>query len=223
MIRLANTGDMETLRGIWNACFVGEEGFGVFFFSELYKPEQTLVYEKPDGTVTSMLHMLPYTRGDGEPVTYVYGVGTLPEYRRRGHSAAVIREALRINGVCFLIPQEPWLFGFYEQFGFKTVFYKREFRVNGPENARRAVSDDIPRLNEYYSTAIDNSVKRTPTHWSHILQNKTLIWNGGYAIYDGESITEAFGVGTSSEMTNISFGMATEWTDEKAYLNLMYN
>ena len=221
MIRYAKADDLPALRFIWNACFPADVGFGVFFFSELYKPEQSLVFD--DGKVTSMLHMLPFTRSDGKPVTYIYGVGTLPEYRRRGQSAALIKEALRVNDICFLIPQEKWLFGFYEQFGFKTTFYKREFSAAGLEEARRAGNGDIPLLNKYYQDALDVRVERSSKHWENMLENGIFMLDGGYAIVDGNIALEAFGPATSSKMTGKPFGMANQWAGESAYLNFMYN
>ncbi|MCL2081201.1 MAG: GNAT family N-acetyltransferase [Oscillospiraceae bacterium] len=219
MIRYSQPADMPAMRGIWDACFPEDRAFAGFFFKNLYG--RALVFET-GGQVTSMLHLLPFKRGDGADVTYIYGVGTLPEYRRRGQSAALINAALSGGGCCILIPAEPWLFGFYEKFGFKTVFYKYEFKTPPLDRARRANPSDIPMLNAVYRAAVSPRVERTDTHWSHYLDD-ILVFDGGYAILSNKCVIEAFGTDVSSAMTEIPFGMATAWPAEKAYLNAMYN
>lgn len=223
MTRFAGAGDLPALRTVWDACFPGDTAFGGFFFSELYKPEQALVFQQDD-RVTGMLHMLPFKRNDGADAAYIYGVGTLPEYRRRGQSAALITEAARLNDVCFLIPQEERLFGFYERFGFKTVFYTRGFHADVPANARRAGIEDIPLLDGIYRDAVDVRVERSARHWSHIIDDGGIfMWDGGYAVISDGEITEAFGAGTASEITGKPLGMANKWPVGSAYLNFMYN
>jgi GNAT superfamily N-acetyltransferase len=214
---------MHALRDIWDVCFPGDTAFGDFFFSELYKPEQALVFQCED-SITSMLHMLPFKRGDGEDTAYIYGVGTLPEYRRQGQSAALIKEAMRLNPTCFLIPQEEWLYGFYEQFGFKTVFYEYDFNAEIPASARLANVEDIPAMNAIYQSAVDVRVERSGQHWGHILNGGgVFIWDGGYAIAENAIVTEAFGTHTSSKVTGKPLGMANKWQTDNSYLNFMYN
>lgn len=219
MIRFSNNADFPVMREIWDACFPEDKAFADIFFSKIYS--KALVYEQ-DGMVTSMLHLLPYTRSDGADVTYIYGVGTLPEYRRRGHSAALINETLNTFDVCILIPGEPWLFGFYEKFGFKTVFYKYEFTAPPLENARKATLDDIPTLNRIYRSAVEPRIERTDEHWCNYL-SEILVFDEGYVILSNKCIIEAFGVGMSSAMTNKPYGMANKWINKNTYLGAMYD
>ena len=219
MIRRSQPADVPAMRGIWDACFPGDRAFADFFFKKLYG--KALVFES-DGKVTSMLHLLPFKRGDGADVTYIYGVGTLPEYRRRGQSAALINAALSGGGACILIPAEPWLFGFYAKFGFKPVFYKHNFKTPPLDRARKAVRSDIPALDKIYRAAVSPRVEREEAHWVHYLGH-IIVFNDGYAILSDKCVIEAFGAGMSSVMTDIPFGMATAWPSEKAYLNAMYN
>lgn len=56
--------------------------------------------------------------------TYIYGVATAPEFRRRGLAGKLMREAMRLIGeqgdeAAFLIPSEEWLHGFYAKYGFE--------------------------------------------------------------------------------------------------------
>jgi len=219
MIRFSTHSDIPAMRKIWDACFPGDEGYADFFFKTLYN--KALVFEQ-DCTVTSMLHLLPFKRDDGAAITYIYGVGTLPEYRRRGQSAALITAALNDNDICILIPAEDWLFGFYEKFGFKTVFYKHEFTTPPLETGRNATLDDIPILNAIYRNAITPRVERTDEHWSHYLEN-ILVFDEAYAIMSKKCVIEAFGRDTSSSLTNKPFGMANQWPSGNAYLEAMYN
>ncbi|MCL1821128.1 MAG: GNAT family N-acetyltransferase [Oscillospiraceae bacterium] len=218
MVRYARDDDIPAMKMIWNACFPRDIEYGEFFFRELYS--KAVLFEQ-DGKVTGMLHMLPFTRDDGESVTYIYGVSVLPEHRGNGQSAALIKEVLRTNTICVLIPAEPWLFGFYGNFGFKTVFFRHNFTTPPLNTARKAKKADIPFLRDIYAKSVTPRLERTDRHWEHYL-NDVFIFSGGYAVISGERVIEAFGDGMSPTMTNIPYGMATGWK-EKSYLGLMYD
>jgi GNAT superfamily N-acetyltransferase len=219
MVRYSNPTDIPDMRKIWDACFPDDRNFADFFFKILYN--KAIVFER-DNTVTGMLHLLPFTRDDGAPVTYIYGVGTLPDYRRQGQSAALISAALNESGICILIPAESWLFRFYEKFGFKTVFYKHVFTTPPLEIGRRATLNDIPKLNTIYRASVTPRIERTDSHWKNYLRN-ILVFDEAYVILSNKCVIEAFGRDMSSTMTNNPFGMANKWTSERAYLEAMYN
>ena len=70
-----------------------------------------------------MLHLVPFESELGRS-TYIYGVATAPEFRRRGLAGKLMREAMRLIGeqgdeAAFLIPSEEWLHGFYAKYGFE--------------------------------------------------------------------------------------------------------
>lgn len=219
MVRFSNNADFPAMRKIWDACFPEDTAFAETFFNRIYR--EALVFEQ-DGKVTAMLHLLPFTRSDGIPVTYIYAVGTLPDYRRLGQSAALIKKALNMYDTCILIPGEPWLFGFYEKFGFRTAFFRHKFTTPPYENARKALIDDIPMLNRIYQEAVEPRLERDTEHWTNYLCD-IMVFDEGYAILLNKCVIEAFGHGMSSVMTEIPYGMASKWIGKNTYLGAMYD
>jgi len=215
-LRYAEAGDKDGLRKLWSLCFPGEQAFTDYFFSEIYRPENALLIE--DGEIAAMLHMLPrsFVFGDRElSVSYVYGVGTHPDFRRRGLSASLMDQAffemhLRSVALSVLIPQEPWLFDFYRQFGYAEVFRLRKEKTAPAQRERvpirSAEHKDLDSLNRLYEQAMARRcfVKRSPTHWRQIIREAGL--SGGevyvaeidnkpaaYAVYSGDTVIESAG------------------------------
>ena len=68
------------------------------------------------------IHLLPFESQLGR-TTYIYGVATAPEFRRRGLAGKLMGEAMRLiadrgDDAALLIPSEEWLRGFYAPYGF---------------------------------------------------------------------------------------------------------
>lgn len=129
MIQFANEYTAPLVRQMWKTCFGDTEEFLDIYFHYKYKNENTLIYFDGDKAVAS-LQMLPYTitfYGETIPFAYLAGLCTLPEYRKRGYMAELIREAHRViyeRGISLsiLIPAEDWLYQFYEKYDYEQVF-----------------------------------------------------------------------------------------------------
>ncbi len=220
MIRYAMPEDKPQLRALWDICFPGDDKFADYFFAQLYQDAQALLFVLDDGTISSMLHLLPYTivrEGVIHKATYIYGVGTHPACRRQGQSRLLIDQAffevhLRGNAFAFLIPQEPWLFDFYQQFGFQTVFHHHTFTVGDSalHFAKPATVSDIPDLSQRYEQHHRGQtyVARTGEQWQQILQEATVMTlPDGYLIRSGDRILEAYGTECGCQMTDVPYGM----------------
>lgn len=129
MIQFANEYTSPIVRQMWKTCFGDTEEFLDIYFKYKYKPENTLIYFE-DGKAVASLQMLPYTITFYEreiPFAYLAGLCTLPEYRKKGFMAQLIREAHKIIiqrniPIAILIPAEDWLYPFYEKYGYEKVF-----------------------------------------------------------------------------------------------------
>jgi GNAT superfamily N-acetyltransferase len=82
-LRLSRSGDEAALRRLWEAVFGPEEAFIDLFFRKLYTPGSAALAEV-GGEIVSAAHVVPFGQA-----RYVYAVGTLPEYRRKGLGRAV--------------------------------------------------------------------------------------------------------------------------------------
>ena len=200
-IRYAQAGDSPAVMALWEACFPGEDLFTAYFFKALYDPSHALLCEaghghgqaQDHGQVVAMLHMMPYTftwLGRDMPLSYIYGVGTHPDFRRRGLAGDLLDQALfemHLRGVAFaaLIPQQQWLFAYYRSFGFAPVFTQPPLAYDFSGTPQPADEGHIPLLDALYETSLAGRphVRRTPEHWRGALRECAL--GGGRILLDG--------------------------------------
>jgi predicted acetyltransferase len=128
MIRFGENKDKDSLKEMWKLCFpLDTDQFIDFYFDKVYKNEETLVFIENDKPIAS-LQMIPYQLKIGTTVSlagYISGAMTHPAFRKKGYMSQLLPiafDAMKEKGYdyTFLIPQEEWLFGFYEKFGYQT-------------------------------------------------------------------------------------------------------
>lgn len=114
---------------MWKSCFGDPDNYMELYFRDKYRPENTLLYMEGAKAAASlqMLHYRFTFHGAEIPVIYLSGVCTLPAYRRKGYTRALLiegfREAVRREvPLMFLVPQEKWLVGLYAKYGFALTF-----------------------------------------------------------------------------------------------------
>lgn len=120
----------EQLKHLWRTCFDDEESFIEHFFQAVYQ-EKYVRFLEENGTIYCALYRIPYIfsyYGTQVPATYIYAVGTLPEYRNRGAMKQLLQQTLQElqaegNAFAFLIPAEDWLYNYYQRYGFQEAFY----------------------------------------------------------------------------------------------------
>jgi len=123
---------IDDLKHIWKTCFDDNDEYIDFYFSNRYKPENTLVHYE-SGRVVAMLTLLPVSVATPFGILqshYVYAVATLPEFRGKGISSALAAKAddyMRIAGddLALVVPATENLFDFYARQGFSTKFFRR--------------------------------------------------------------------------------------------------
>lgn len=179
MIRFAQSDDLPEIRSLWDQCFPDESGFNDYFFERIFSFSDTLLY-LVDGVIAAMVQMLPYTlhlHGKYEPVTYIYGACTHPNFRRRHLMSKLLSYTFewdRSHGrkASLLIPQEDWLFAFYRPFGYLPQFFSglEHLTVVQKEDLRlRPMSaSDLPVCAQLYQDAMqhyDMFIERTPAQW----------------------------------------------------------
>ncbi|MDR3218752.1 MAG: GNAT family N-acetyltransferase [Dysgonamonadaceae bacterium] len=130
MIRLGETKYKNTLKAMWRLCFPQDtEAFIRFYFIKMYKNEETLIYVENDQAVAS-LQMIPFQLKTGQTVSlagYISGAMTHPDFRKKGYMEQLLKAAFAVMkekgyDYTFLIPQEEWLFDFYEKYGYIHAF-----------------------------------------------------------------------------------------------------
>jgi predicted acetyltransferase len=117
------------LKAVWKLCFPMDTNIFIdFYFEEVYKNGNTLVYSEK-GKPAAAFQMIPYSLKNGEEISqagYISGAMTHPDFRRKGFMKELLLasfDIMRERGFDYtlLIPQETWLFDFYEKFGYKEI------------------------------------------------------------------------------------------------------
>lgn len=119
----------EQIMELWRQSFHDPEEFIQFYFSRKYSDENSLVYEE-NGKALSALLMLPYPMTWQKrtiQTSYISGACTLEKVRNQGFMTLLLKEALgemnkRGIALSTLIPAEEWLFKYYSNLGYTSVF-----------------------------------------------------------------------------------------------------
>lgn len=176
MICIAKENQLEDIKSLWKECFPGEEDFFNYFFENVFKIENTLVYKK-DCEIVAMTQMIPFESNLGL-VTYIYGACTAVKHRKQGYMDKLLNKSFEIskeNGHKFsiLIPAEEWLFDFYAKFSYKGQlnFDEFEFKPCGKSDVCifELEYSDIDIINELYSKNMNEKfyIKRNYEYFSH--------------------------------------------------------
>ncbi len=130
-------GRKDEILKIWRECFPEDTPqWRDMLFDAVYSEDVALTVADSSGLTVSSLLLLPYVmrfHGAETKMSYIYGAGTSPRHRMKGHMGRLIRMALHeaaARGDVFvgLVPASDRLRQYYSRFGFSTVGYRREQR-----------------------------------------------------------------------------------------------
>ncbi len=209
MIAFATNQTMPFVREMWKICFGDSDEYMELYFREKYRNENTLVYFDNNEAVAS-LQMLPYifTFHQTEiPIAYFSGLCTLPEARKKGFMAALIRKAFdvlqqRQIPLAVLVPQEEWLLEFYDKFGFAKTFDSGDKEILSLRQLWEKYQDDLPaaysEFDDYFRTQ-DMTVQKTFDDFCTIMKEAKLFdfppktnLDGMSRIIDAEKLLAVF-------------------------------
>ena len=197
MIRRAHDSDRAALEAVYSICFPGEPAFMTWFFDHVWRPEDTLLWQKNDIVLADVL-AIPVTiclDGQSWPGHYIYAAGTLPEARGRGIMGALLGRAFedgRAEGQHFsvLITQNDSLFNFYRPFGYTTLSQLAQHEAAPaalPEGycLRPAELRDFSDLAALYAAEMAGhlALTRNAVHFAHMLA----IYGRDFIVLEGPS------------------------------------
>ncbi|MCC8097924.1 MAG: GNAT family N-acetyltransferase [Eubacterium sp.] len=197
MIRYAEKSETEELKRLFNVCFPGEENFCIRFFENIYKPENTLVDVK-EGVLRGSAMELPYKiKGIGE-VTYLYAVGTFPEFRGKGICGNIIKysrenDRRRGRAASVLIPGNKPRLDYYRRLGSRLADFisERKFNVDNTDRGSFRFGDcraaDLVKVYEK-SLFGKKYIIRTEEYFEKQLSMFKAFGGGCRGLYDGNSL-----------------------------------
>lgn len=112
------------------------------FCDRIFSHRLNLVFDKRDGDeIASFLFAIPFTARffDKEySSVYVYGVGTVPEFRGKGYMKDIFIKMEEFFGkeidFYYLVPASENLFPMYEKLGYQTAFYLKKEMLFSEKN-----------------------------------------------------------------------------------------
>ena len=137
MLRLAKKQDREALLHLWSQCFGADQNYQNQLIAKDYPLRETWVLDIHN-QVLAAVTVLPVgwqgRDGSSRQGAYLYGLGTLPQYRGKGHSHQLMEGVLaqlKEQGKDFalLCPAEESLWDFYAQQGFSPCGQVLEWAV----------------------------------------------------------------------------------------------
>lgn len=119
----------EEVKELWKVCFTDSEAFTDLYFRLRYTDDINLAIHKGNRLI-SALQMIPYPMtfcGHTVQTSYISGACTHPEFRGHGSMRKLLSQAFvkMFNQQIYfttLIPAESWLFDYYAQSGYASVF-----------------------------------------------------------------------------------------------------
>ena len=123
----------QQLMNLWKESFGDSDEFIELFFNRVYKEKNTLTIVE-NNQIISALQIVPYEMtywGIKITLGYICGVCTLPAERGKGRMKQLMQKAIdemqrRKYTLTVLIPASEWLFNYYQNFGYTTIFDKTE-------------------------------------------------------------------------------------------------
>ena len=215
---------METKRqktaALWKACFDDTDEYIQFYFDRKYGDKNTLLHEE-NGQAIAALQMLPYPMnwaGTTLRASYISGACTLPEARNRGIMTRLLAEAFltmarRSIDLTFLIPAEPWLYGYYGKTGYAPVFEYTPETFTPAVPPPTTATLDIPAA---YSDTLANScypyfdreMQKRPDSIQHPFDDFSTVLRDLYA--SGGRLLVAKSKEDSSGLTGLAFALPEE-------------
>lgn len=128
---------ISEIRRLWRDRFNDSRNWMTNVFPLVYRDDEALTIPETDGSdIVSMLLLRRYNilyRQSVIPIGYIYGAATARSMQGKGYMSKLVRNALveayrRGDYAVALQPARRRLYGFYDRFGFSTVFYIREER-----------------------------------------------------------------------------------------------
>lgn len=212
MIEEAGIQEKAEIYELWKSAYpTRSRNYFNFYFKHIFD-DGTCIYLKQDGKIISSIQMnehIMMLMGRKLEVSYLLGVATLPDYRRRGHMRhlmqAMLDEASHNHLLTLIEAFNPKL---YEQFGFETIYSTKTYTINShyfDKVNTKGISHtfsamDLCELYEKYARHFDGCYVRDVAYYEVFLhkavqeQGNICVYRNanheitGYAVYTENSV-----------------------------------
>lgn len=211
--RLIKHEEYAEAKRLWAVCFP-EDGHAFIDYYYAKRTSPSHVYGAFWGSkMLCMMHVIPQLlklNQETKPVALIAGIGTLPEFRRKGICRELfshIFSELYKKGYAALLLQ-PFDVDFYRQFGFEP--FVRHQRISFSQGSGASLVSPCPlssaELFSLYSSHVVKkfpiAVKRTPEYCSKLIEEFSAF---GYALRCGDTYALGYGSYVQELVGSLSF------------------
>ena len=244
MIRLSRKDDLNDIVILWNEAFGDSEDDIKFFLDSRYIPENTVVFEC-DGRIVSVLFLLDgmmHINGCDYSSYYLYAACTLKDYRGKGIMSDMLGFAKSLSisrnkQFIILKPGEKSLYGYYEKYGYKSVFTKKIIEINGNINAVEEIKSENnitseilnSRDNMLYNTDYfkwdSDAIKFAISHHIHF-GGECFLNSNGYILYyinDKVLFVKESTLADKTEFLNVISHLKNQFKTDSVIADLPYD
>ena len=142
------TAECAALKRLWMQAFSDPEEVPEAFFSTAFSPARYNTV-RINGVPVSALYWLDCSLQDSR-FAYIYAVATDCAFRGKGYAGRLMEDTHRLlkqagYAGAILVPGEPWLFEFYQKFGYRVFSTVQEFTCSQGEQSAELESLDYVR------------------------------------------------------------------------------
>lgn len=171
MIRLLEGKEKINSRPLYEECFLEDTKEYIDYYYNNRISENEVVVNEKDGEIVSALHLIPKLAVVGNiktNITYIYAVGTLEKYRKKGYSKEIFDDVIKamfvnMDSFTYLIPSNEQNGEIYKKYGFEYVMDKplmmeKEHRRNPSHSVikRKAENSDFVKLSIFAQQTVNN-------------------------------------------------------------------
>lgn len=186
MIREAEIEDKREIFELWKASYPNQNlNYLTFYFRALFDQGTTLIQEQDDRIISSIQlneHILSF-QNRMLSMSYLLGISTLPDYRRRGHMRclmeAALDEASHRHLITLIKAFNPKL---YAPYGFDTVYVHKTYlirpqdlmKVSTIHTQREASAPALLHAYQRFTSRFDGFYVRDKAYFEYLLEELTL-------------------------------------------------
>lgn len=134
MIKESSVLDKQKVLDLWKQSYpTQDEEYLKFYFEHVYDDGIGILKEQDDRIVSSLemnYHTIQFA-GKQLKASYILGVSTLPDYRRRGHMLSLMESALdEARHNCLITIIKAFNPKVYDHFGFEVAYYRKAYTIH---------------------------------------------------------------------------------------------
>lgn len=199
MIRNALESEKSTIYRIWKEMFsFDDQGYTDYYFSELFRAKDTLVYEK-DGKIVSTLQKKGHVMMlHDKPIAcyMLVGVTTLPNYQKHGYMKALMDAVLEeVSCQCLVTCLQAYNPEVYKPFGFELLYNRKKYQFHRDDFpkyktdgiSQQVVAKDMVKLYREFCSSFNGYMLRDERYYNRLEKQLEMEHGYLYTYYkDGE-------------------------------------